>query len=111
MLMSRFQCGCDLARIGQAFSQRQGTFADADGQGFAFDQLHHQVIRPYIVQSANIWMIQRRRRPRFVRKAILKPAGGHFDRHRPAQARIFRGIDAAHPTFAENARQAIRSKP
>ncbi len=57
----------DLRRVFQCLFERQGTF-----KRFTFDVLKHEVIRPHIVQRANIRMIERRDRAGFALEALAE---------------------------------------
>ena len=50
---------CDLRSVFERLFQRQLAAQQSRRQGFAFHKLHHQVGRAYIVQRADMGVIQR----------------------------------------------------
>lgn len=61
--VSSFEALADLCAISQNLLQRQCTLAEAAREGFAFEKLHDEIIRPVlmsdIVEGADIGMVQR----------------------------------------------------
>jgi len=53
---------------------RRGEVNHEPFEGFALDQLHHQIIRPDVVQRANVRMVQRGDGPSFPRSPGKKAA-------------------------------------
>src|SRR5678815_1953558 len=60
-IVSSFQRARDLDRL----ADRLGRL-DRTAQRRAGDVLEHEIARPDVVQLADVWMVQRRNRPRFV---------------------------------------------
>ena len=86
----------DLRGVVQGLLQRQWTL-----QRSAFKIFHHQIIRPNVVQMANVWVVQRGNRVSFAAKTFAEVLGGNFDGYIPAQPRIARAIHLAHTARAE----------
>jgi hypothetical protein len=76
-------------------------------QVMAFHILHHQIVRPNIVQMADIWMIQRSDCLGFALKALRKLRGGNFDRNIAIQAWIARPIYLTHATCADKRKDLV----
>jgi hypothetical protein len=73
LFMRRFERLCDLPGNGQRLVQWQGTLLDSVGQRWAFHQFHDEVIRPDIIQLANVGMVQRGDHPRFTFEPLTEP--------------------------------------
>jgi len=65
-------------------------------QGFAFDVLHHQVVRAHVVERGNEWVIQSRYCACLSREPLTEPLAGDFDRDKAIQARISRLVHFPH---------------
>ena len=91
----------DLPRNRRGFIEAQRTFLDAVGQRGTFDQLHHQIIGPDIVQRTDIGVIERRDDFRFPRKAFAKLLCGDLDGGIARQARVLGAIHLAHATLTD----------
>jgi hypothetical protein len=72
--MRRVERAQDLPGVLDRLVHRQRTL-----QRRAFDVLHHQVVRPYVVELADVWMIQRRNRPSLAREALAELGFGGLD--------------------------------
>src|SRR5665213_3872808 len=95
----------DLPRDTQGFIRWQGTF-----WGFALYQFHDEVIRPDVVEMANVGMVQRRDRAHFAVEAFVELYGGNLDRDIATHTRIAGAIDLAHAACAEQAENLVRSQ-
>ena len=76
-------------------------------QGLAFHILHHQVVRPYVVERANVRMVQRRHGAGFTLEPGVEPRLGDFDGDHAVEARVPGLVDRAHPARADNANDLI----
>jgi hypothetical protein len=82
LLVSGFECRCDLSRHSQRFVERKRmTLREHVCERLALDQLHHQVIRADIVQRADIGMIQCSNGAGLAFEPFGEPLGRHLDRH------------------------------
>ena len=90
-----FERASELNRILQALFERQRPLDLC-----TFDILHDQVIRPHVVESTNMRMIQRRNSPHFLRKSISESIVRGLDSNNAVDARITRFPDFAHATRA-----------
>ena len=90
LLVRGFERRRDLARDAQRLVERKSgrrarTLREQLGQRLAFDQLHHQVVGPDVVQRADVGMIQRRHRACFPLEALGEALGGDLDGHVAAE--------------------------
>jgi hypothetical protein len=93
------------------FSEGQGAFADAVGEGFAFEVLHDQVVgavlRADVVELADIGMIQGGEGAGFAFEALLQfgrggeVRGEDLDGDGAVQAGVAGAIDFTHAAGAE----------
>ena len=101
-IVSRFQRARDLDRLSDRFGRRDRT-----AQWLAVDVLEHEIARPDVVQLADVRMVQRRDRPRFMfesAQAIRVMGhwrGENFDGDVAIETRIAGAVDFAHPARAE----------
>ena len=93
LLVRGFERIGDLPRDIDRFVERNGTLSDSVGQRRPFHQFHHQVIRPDVVEMADIVMVERRDGSRFLAEAIAELFGSDFDGYLAADARIAGAID------------------
>jgi hypothetical protein len=77
--------------VPQSLIQRQRTL-----KGLALDVLHHQVIRPHVVERANVGMIQRRHSASFALETLAELGLGNLDGHDAIQAGVTSLVDIAH---------------
>ncbi len=81
----------DLNRDIEQFARRiHGSDRDA------LYKLHHQVVRPHVVQLANVGMIQRAHRPSLTLKAFRKSLFGNLDGDDPIEAFVASFVHFAH---------------
>src|SRR6516165_7298315 len=95
LLVRRIQSLANLACVLQRLIERQRAFKRR-----AVDVLHHQVIRPDIVELANMGMIQRGDRTRFPLEALRKLLLGNLDRDGAIKPRIAGLVYLAHAARA-----------
>jgi hypothetical protein len=101
-IVSRFQRARDLDRLADGFCRRDRTT-----EWLAVDVLEHKIARPDVVQLADVRMIQRRNRSRFVFESaeafrvMGHWRGEHFDGDVAIETRIASAVDFAHPARAE----------
>ena len=81
----------NLHRVLQCLIERQRPL-----ERRALDVLHHQVIRPNIVQRANVGMIQRRHGASFALETLTELGLGSFDRNDAIEARVASLVHFAH---------------
>ena len=111
-IVSRFQRARDLDRLADRFRRRNRT-----AQWLAVDELEDEIARPDVVQLADMRMVQRRDRPRFMfesAEAIRVMGhwrGENFDGDVAIKTRIAGAVDFAHPARAEQGHDLIRSEP
>jgi len=101
----RIQRVQNLARILHRLVDRQRPL-----ERLAFDILHHQVIRPDIVQRADMRMVQRRDRPRFPLEALGEFYRGDLDRDGAIKPRITRLVHLTHAARADGREDFIRTE-
>src|SRR5258708_26625018 len=101
-----FQRIPDLVRDAQSFLQRQRAFGR-----LALHQLHHQVIRPDVVELADVGMIQRGNRADFAFEAVREFFQRDFDGDIAAHAWIARAIHLAHAARADGLNDFVRTEP
>ncbi len=89
----------------------QRPFLQARRQCFAFKKLHHQKIGAYVVQRADVRVIERRNSARLAFKTIPESQVQNFDRHAAVQASVASAKDFSHTAGAERAFDFIRSQP
>ena len=75
--------------------------AHRSAQRFAFDVLHHQVVRRHVVQMTDVGVIQRRNRPRLAGEPFGELDVRYLDRDVAVQPRIVGAIDLAHAAFTD----------
>src|SRR6476646_5543463 len=80
------------------------------GQRLALDVLHDQVIRPNVVQRADMGMIQRRNRMRLALEPLAETVTACLDSNDAAQARVARLPNLPHPTLAQWREDFVRPK-
>ena len=73
-----------------------------------FDVLHDQVVRPDIMQGANVRMIQRGHGVRFALEAFGEPFVRNLDRDHAIQPCIASFVDLTHPSSAKERDDFIR---
>ena len=81
------------------------------GKRLPLDQLHHQVVRPDIVQRADMRVIQGGDGAGFAIETCREALMRELDRHRAAQPRIDGAKDFTHTSLAEFALDGVRSEP
>ena len=79
-------------------------------QRSALDVLHHQVIRPDIVQRDKFGMIQRRHGASFALESFAELGLGNLDRDDAIQARVARLPHLAHATRADRRKNLVRAE-
>ena len=98
--------GDDLACDAKRFVEWKRT-----AKRLALDVLHDQVVRPDVVQRADVRVIQRRDRVGFTLEAIAELLGGHLDRHFAVQPRVVGAVDFAHASDTDRRGDFIRAQP
>jgi hypothetical protein len=77
-----FVCGIEslgnLARDTQCLIERKRAFFDSIRESRPFNQFHHEIVRPDIEESADVWMIQRGNGPSLALEAIGELLRGGF---------------------------------
>jgi hypothetical protein len=106
--VGRFERRRDLARDGQSFVEWNRAFFDALRKRGPFHQLHHEIIRPHVVERADIDVIQRSNRTCLALKSLTELLRGDFDCDVPAQPRVACTVDFAHASGANLLRNLVR---
>ena len=90
-----------------ASSGVSGRLAMVSGKRRSLDQLHHQVVRPDVVQRADVGMVQRGDRARFALEPRAELVAADLDRDGALQTRIARGEHVAHATCADRVQEFV----
>jgi hypothetical protein len=93
----------DLRAVLQRLLDRHGPL-----QRRALDVFHHQVIRPDIVQSADIGVIQRRDGAGFAFETLAEGRLGDLHGDHPAEARIAGLVHFAHTPGSKRGKDFVR---
>jgi hypothetical protein len=110
----------DLDRDRERFVDWQCRRAlESIGQGFAFEVFEDEVVTVAvttdIVDGADVRIVERRNRARFVFEALSRLGivgqrpNQHFDRDRPVEPRVARAVDLPHPARAKRRQNLVRS--
>lgn len=102
-LVRRLQRGRDLSRDAQSLVRVERPFRRR-----ALDVLHDQVVRPDVVQRANVGMIQRRDRLGLAREAGAELVSARLDRDGPVEPRVGGAEHLAHPALADGGLDLVR---
>ena len=78
--------------------------------GSAVDVFHDEVIRPHVIEVAQVRMIQRRDGASLAFEAVAKLLGDQLDGDRPVQPRVAGLIDLTHPSRADRRDDLIRAE-
>jgi len=99
----------DLPRArGERFLQWDRTLLQPVSERRPVDQFHDQVVRPDIKQRADIGMVQRGDHASLALEPFRELLRGNLHGDAPAQARILRAIDLAHPTRTKTVLDCVR---
>ena len=81
----------------------EGQFAalEASGHGFAFDQLHHEVVGADVMQGADVGMADGCNRTRLLPEAVEEGTLADLDSDGTLQAGIGRAVNLAHGSLPE----------
>ena len=119
-LVRFFQSFANLDSQFQNLLERQRALVQSIGQRFAVQKFHHQVVDPvlmsYVVQRADMGMVQRRNGARFPVEALLglrvigKVGGQNLDGDRAIQTSIARAIHFAHAARTKRRLDLVRSE-
>ena len=96
LFVSGLQGVGDLAGIVERLLQRQRAL-----RSVTLHQFHHQVVRPHIVERADVGMVERRDGAGFAVEAFGELSGGDFDGHATAKTSVMGFPDFAHPALPE----------
>src|SRR6478672_8823537 len=110
LFVRRFQRVRDLPGDGESFLDRNSSRSDPGRQRRTLHKLHDQVIRPDVVQSANVRMIQRGDGARLPIEAVAELRFGDLDRYGAVQARIAGLVDFAHATRPQRLQDLVRTE-
>jgi hypothetical protein len=102
LAMRRVQSIEDLARQRKRLVQRQGSL-----QRLALDVLHHQEVRPHVVERADVGMVQRSDGMRLALEALAEAVVAFLDGDGAVQARVARLPDFAHAAFAQRPKDLV----
>ena len=114
--MRRCERAGDLPRVDEQPIDRQPVRADRVIQRRPVDVLHHDEVdairRVDIVDGDDVWMVQARRRLRFLEEAApvlagLEALSQHFDGHLALQADIDGLVDDTHATVTDFAADGV----
>lgn len=114
------QSFCDFHSNFQQLSERQCAPAQALGERLAVEELHDEevgtVLRAYVVEMADVRMIQRGNGAGFALKTLLEfgivgeVSGENLDGDNAIEARVFRAVDLSHAAGAERCLNLIRTQ-
>ena len=97
----------DLRGIQQRRFHRERSAFQPCRQRFALHQFHHQVVRPNVVERADVRVVQRGNRARLALETGAELLVSDLDGDGAAQSRVDRPKDLAHAAFAELAFDAV----
>jgi hypothetical protein len=103
VLMRALERAGDLTREPHGIVDRHRT-----AQRLPVDELHHQVVGTDVVQRADVWMVQRGDRPRFLLERIVRALQG-LDGDDPVEAGMARFPDFAHASSAQGGQDFVRA--
>src|SRR5215831_7871106 len=95
----------DLSRVFHRLYYRQWT-----SQRVALDELHHQIIGTDVVEMADVWMVQRRYYPRFLRESLAEAHSAHLDCDLAREPRVSGPVDLAHAACGDERFNAVGTK-
>ncbi len=111
LLVRGFKRAGDLFGDLQPLLQRNRALPDSLRQRWTLDQLHHQVIRPDVVQVADVGVIQQRGDGvDFARETIAEALSGNLDRYFATHAGIAGPVYLAHPARANPREDLVGSQ-
>ena len=80
-------------------------------QRAAVEELHDQVVRPDVVELADVRVIERRNGARFALEAVAEFGGRLLDGDEPVQPRVTRFVHRAHSASPERFEDVVRAEP
>ena len=100
----------NLFRHTERFRNRNRPLRNPLGQRRTLDQFHYKIIRPDVVERADVGMVQGSDRLRFALEAIGKLPGGNLDRDIAIQPWIARFPYLAHAALADGTDEFVRTE-
>ena len=118
LAVSLIQSIGNLRSVGQQMRERQWTFLESVCQSFAFNAFHYEkldaVLRSYVVQRANVGVIQTGDRLGLALKAcpqnwiLGEIRRKNFDRNRAIQTGVSSAVDFTHAARTERREDLVR---
>ena len=105
LLVCGVECVANLCGILQCLIDRQRPL-----ESRALDVLHHQVIRPDIVERANVGMIQRRHGASFALETLAELFVRNLDCDDSIEPRVARLVHFTHATRADGRNNFVRAE-
>ena len=112
--------GGQIDRVGEHLLEGQRALGQARRERLALDVLHHQevhaVLITYVVERADVRVIQRGDRPRFALESFachrihMKQRGQDLDSHGSGQASITALVDLPHAAGSQKSGDLIRTE-
>src|SRR5437016_7820733 len=106
-----YQRGHNLRRIGERCLHWKRSAFEPGCNRLALHQLHYEVIRPNVVERADVGMIQRRNRARLTLETRAKSLMSGLESDGAAQSRVNGQKDFSHSTLAEFAFDTVGPQP
>ncbi len=108
--MGGFERFSNLVGNAEGFAEGNGALSDPICQRRPLQQFHYQIVRPYIVEPANIGVIQGSNGRRFPFKVLAKPSGGDFHGYVASEPRVGSPVYFTHASGSQKRLNAIRTK-
>jgi hypothetical protein len=96
----------DLSGVGDDLVERQRA-----SERLAFHQFHHQVVRPDVIELANVGMVQGGDGAGLAFEAIGEPLRCDFDRHHAVQPGVAGLPDFTHAAGADRRQDLVGAQP
>src|SRR5436189_4884339 len=95
------ECIGNLPRDCEGLFQRDRASFETLGQRWAINQLHHEIIRPNVVEMANVGMVQCRNSPSFTLETLRETFGGNLDSNFAIKACVACPVNFTHAALAD----------
>jgi len=105
-LVRGIERAADLLRVPQRFIEGKRAFERP-----SLNEFHHQIIRPDVVEVADVRMIERGDGTGLALEAFAEPRARSLDGDAAPQSRILRPVDLAHASPADQSFDPIRAQP
>jgi hypothetical protein len=101
----------DLGSEAEGVVDGQLAALEPNGQRFAIQQFHDQIIRTDIVEGTNVGMAYRCDGARLLLETVEECFFANLDRYRSGQARVGSAEHVAHSSLAEQRINSVRAQP